>query len=439
MASHYYHHHHPHQPPPPPPSCTHCCCNPPTTSYTYTCCTTSPPPPPPHDHLLQPISSLLSNHHPHPTIIPHHHSHFPKSHNNLLIHPHQPQPQPPPPPPPRSSISSLLQRIESLESSLTHHSLASSSLSLRHAAARVVQTHFRSYLVRRSRTLRDLKHLALIKSSLTSLQSSLSHNTHFDFVALSHKAVNLLLQLDSIQGCDPMIVDGKRSLSRDLAAKSGRVYQRVNKPRDSGEDDERRKLLQNLRGRVERISRLCKANENSEGDLEHEGVHHVGGGGDHDYSYDDADAYGDVVPPKKNGVFVVQRQGVQPRGKKSVKFAENGKISEVYSGGSGAYEPDVSGDVACLEGSSSSDYDQAEVFEIAGNAAEHVAVDSSRGAEDEEEEEEETAFVENGGSSHSKYVVNQGHQERVLFSAPMPVKMENKAELMKNKGVRFLT
>ncbi|XP_015962706.1 BAG family molecular chaperone regulator 8, chloroplastic [Arachis duranensis] len=484
MASPYYnnhHHHHHHNqppPPPPPPSCTHCCCNPPTATYTYTCCTTSPPPQP-QDHLLQAISSLLSHQqqqpHHHPTIIPRYRSHFPKSHNNILTHQHQHQPQHEP----HSSISSLIHRIESLESSLTHHSLSSSSsssLSLRHAAARVIQTHFRSYLVRRSRTLRDLKRLALIKSTFTSLESSLSHNTHFDFVALSHKVVNLLLQLDSIEGCDPMIVDGKRSISRDLvqfldsiegvavkkhtrcvkAAKSGRVSQRVNKPRDSGDDDERRKLLQNLRGRVERISRLCKLSETNEGDLEHD--HGDGVGGNYDYNYDDADGYGDgvanvVVPPKKNGVFVVQKQGFQPRVKKSVKFAENGKICEVYSGSSASYEPDLSEDVACLDGSSSSDYDQGEVSEIVGNAAEDVAVDSSQGAEDDEEE---AALVENGGSSRSsddgrrnpnirgiknngRNVVNQGHQERILFSAPMPVKMENKAELMKSKGVSFFT
>ena len=275
------------------------------------------------------------------------------------------------------------------------------------------------------------------------------------------------------KGCDAMIVDGKRSISRDLvqfldsiegvavkkhmrvvkAAKSGRVGQRVNKSRDSCDDEEKGKLLQNLRGRVERIRRLCKVSENDEQDLDLEGVHHVVGGGDYDYD----DGGGDrgvsnvlinrrnEVPPKKNVVFV-QKQGVQPRVKKSVTFAENGKICEVYSGGD--YEPDLSGDVVCLDGSSSSD-DQGEVLENIGCAVEDV-VD---GAEDDE-----AALVENGGSPQSsddgkrnprrglknngRNVVKgqlQAHQERILFSAPLPVKMENKGDLMKSKGVRILT
>ncbi|KAJ6421577.1 hypothetical protein OIU84_028866 [Salix udensis] len=119
-------------------------------------------------------------------------------------------------------LSSLLQRINTLESSLHQFSACSSnnhschSHSLRDTAARVIQTHFRAFLVHRSRTLRQLKELAFIKSGFNSLKSSISTESHFDFKVVSHKAMDLLLKLDSIQGGDPMIRDGKRSVTRDL-------------------------------------------------------------------------------------------------------------------------------------------------------------------------------------------------------------------------------
>uniref|UniRef100_A0A2P2JEV5 Uncharacterized protein n=1 Tax=Rhizophora mucronata TaxID=61149 RepID=A0A2P2JEV5_RHIMU len=103
-------------------------------------------------------------------------------------------------------LSSLLQRISTLESSLNHLSPSSTtnnhyhpSYSLRDTAARVIQTHFRAFLVRRSRTLRQLKGLASIKSRFASLKSSVSGKTHFNFEVVSRKAMDLLLKLDSIQ------------------------------------------------------------------------------------------------------------------------------------------------------------------------------------------------------------------------------------------------
>ncbi|KAJ1421463.1 putative BAG family molecular chaperone regulator 8, chloroplastic-like [Sesbania bispinosa] len=139
-----------------------------------------------------------------------------------------------------------------------------------------------------------------------------------------------------------MIVDGNRLISRDLvqfldsiekvavkkhqlyvkAAKNPRSGQKVHRPRSSG-DDEKRKLMQNLRGRVEKISRLCNVYANVEEDLEHEEdiLNH-----DHDDGVTNVlIGRRDEVSPNKVGVFV-QRQGVQPRVKKSVRFAENGDI-----------------------------------------------------------------------------------------------------------------
>ncbi|XP_047165868.1 BAG family molecular chaperone regulator 8, chloroplastic [Vigna umbellata] len=182
--------HHHHQAPPPPPTITattQCCCyhNPPNT-----CCTT----PPPQHHLLHPVASLLSQPQPHP-ILPsqqnytkshiHHNLNLPTQ-NHHLQHQHQTH----------SAISSLLHRIESLESSLNHYTRHS----LRHTAATVIQTHFRSFLVRRSRTLTQLKHLA---------QSSIFHIKRFSTPLMSSRVVILVMRLkDDWFGCGSCNVSG---------------------------------------------------------------------------------------------------------------------------------------------------------------------------------------------------------------------------------------
>ncbi|XP_027925571.1 BAG family molecular chaperone regulator 8, chloroplastic [Vigna unguiculata] len=430
MASHCHCHHHHQAPPPPPPTITatttttQCCCyhNPPNT-----CCTA----PPPQHHLLHPIASFLSQPQPHP-ILPspknytkshtHHNLNLPTQ-NHHLQHQHQTH----------SAISSLLHRIESLESSLNHYTRHS----LRHTAATVIQTHFRSFLVRRSRTLTQLKHLASIKSTFNALKSSCSSHAHVDFAALSLKAMNLLLELDSIEGCDPMIVDGKRSISRDLVrfldsieevalrkhvlyvreAKTVRSGKKVQTPRNAG-DDERRKLLNNLRDRVEKLSRLCKVSANDEEDSEsEEGIHDdgvtnvlIGGSSE--------------VSAKKNGVFLGKR-GVQAGVKKSVRFAENGNIREVYSR-----------DVRCSDGSCSSSDEQGEVLDNVSGAVEDDGVNSYQGAD----EEEEVLVMESG-----RFLENEekeqlhAHQEKLMYSAPLPLKMENRSGVKKSKGVKILT
>lgn len=193
--------------------------------------------------------------------------------------------------------------------------------------------------------------------------------------------------------------------------------------------------MENLRGRVEKLSRLCKVSANDEEDSEsaegiHEGVANVLIGGRNE------------VSPNKNGVFLT-RQGVEHRVKKSVKFAENRNICEVYNGG----------DVTGSDGTCSSSDEQGEVLENVSGAVEDDGVDSSQGAEDDEE-----VLVDNGGSPRSsdngerntrRVLVNDGrnvvkeqlqaNQERLLFSAPLPLKMENRSGLKKSKGVKILT
>jgi hypothetical protein len=69
-------------------------------------------------------------------------------------------------------------------------------------AARTIQEHFRRFLARRSRTLRQLKELAILRSKAASLRGSLSGTGRRrckDPVAVSEAAMGLLLHLDGIQ------------------------------------------------------------------------------------------------------------------------------------------------------------------------------------------------------------------------------------------------
>ncbi|KAL2528632.1 BAG family molecular chaperone regulator 8 [Forsythia ovata] len=157
--------------------------------------------------------------------------------------------------PTQPTVSSLVRRIAALESSIHRHSSSSSSQSLRHAAARTIQTHFRAFLVRRSRTLRQLKNLASIKSTLNILKSCVSENTGFDYEAISQKATCLLLKLDCIQFD---VEEGKD----------------IEKPR---------------------ISIVEKHG----------------------------------ISQNRSGGLVKQRGGIQTKAKKSVRFAENGKVYRV--------------------------------------------------------------------------------------------------------------
>ncbi|KAI4352499.1 hypothetical protein L6164_006745 [Bauhinia variegata] len=440
MASH--RHHQPHLHP-----LTTCCIN-----SSYGCCSPLSPPPST-DQLLQVIASLLPQSDPIPTYSQTHthkllrQNQYHRFHPRHSLHKQENQTHP--------AIASLLCRIEALESSLHHFS---SHDSLRDTAARIIQTHFRAFLVRRSRTLGQLKDLALIKSTFNSLKSSFSNETHIvDFVALFHKATDLLLQLDSIQGGDPMIRDGKRSISRDLVqflesiegivvkkhgyfvktTKNPRFAQtqsikksRVSDSKKGNLDDDQRKLLKNLRDRVEEICQFCELSANNE-DVGNDG-------GDHNVLINRRNG----ASLNKNGVSV-QRYVVQPKVKKSVSFADDVNVSKVYSD---TYEPLLSGDVSYMDGSSSSE-EQGELLENHNREVEH----SSRDVEDDDEEEEEVV-LENGGSPESsdgernsrRDIKNDGRNEikgnqKVVFSAPLPLRMEPRTDLMKSKGVRIGT
>ncbi|XP_021770910.1 BAG family molecular chaperone regulator 8, chloroplastic-like [Chenopodium quinoa] len=254
-----------------------------------------------------------------------------------------------------SLLLSLLQRIDALESSLQKYS--SSGFSLRDAAAKIIQAHFRAFLVHRSRTLRHLKDLASVKSALASFKSSLSRHAFVDFDSLSRNAMDLLHKLDSIQSGDKMIRDSKKTVTREIVEfleivdgvcvkrqqvltrkmKSMRLVRNDSRAtRDtkgfSGHnvssktrtvDNEEKKLMANLKERVEKIGRMTKALEEQEqevyGDAENKGFKHVD---------DEDDDILDQIATKYrlNNEFNVKKNDQSSNAKKRVSFVEDGNL-----------------------------------------------------------------------------------------------------------------
>lgn len=372
-------------------------------------------------------------------------------------------------------LSSLLHRINALESSLHHFSISpddrcAAPCSLRDVAARVIQTHFRAFLVRRSRTLRQLKELAVVKSSFTSLKSSVSNKTHFDFEAVSRKAMELLLKLDSIPGGDPMIRDGKRSISRDLirflefidglaskrhhllykAAKNVRyVDNSGNKSRVLGTnyDGGRREIIEKLRGRVEKIRGFSwvSRNEDGEEDAEIEGFHQV--------MSDDEENPRISISGKsglaKNGNRVPVKGHGGPSGvKKSVSFAENENMYRVFCNASSGDDNSTNS----INGSDLSD-DHGEMLENQCSEVEVMGVLAKESENDEEPQkggggspqssDEERSHWRNLSTLSRRSEMKGEFQVQnggLVFSAPLPVKMETRTDLKKQrKAVKIIT
>ncbi|KAE8021773.1 hypothetical protein FH972_007637 [Carpinus fangiana] len=463
MAGHHHHHSHP-----PAQTGSTCCGN-----FCHCC---SPPPPHLSPPLPDPLLQALAAHILQSAPTNHHHDPYPQSTklNARNLHPqgqyqhHQRRSQNPgfqEIPDTHSLLSSLIRRIDALESSLHHFSVSSSPssyycppYSLRDCAARVIQTHFRAFLVRRSRTLRQLKDLALVKSTFNSLKSSLSSGIHFDFDALSHKVMDLLLRLDSIQGGDPIIRDGKRSLSRDLVrfldfidgvavkrhGHSLKTVKNVNFGHPNANKSRvlatkirslggQREMLEKLRARLENISGFSRVSQNDVEDVELEGFQQAN---------DNDEESPRIVISRNTGQirngFLVNRNSVQPRVKKSVSFAENGNMYRVFSN---SREPISSGDGTCLDESVSSD-DQGELVEILCSEPEEIK-GFPQGTEDDEKAHWETGASPETSDGERNYEIrghNQDHNRGFAFSAPLPVKMESIAGSMKRRNaVKIVT
>ncbi|KAL6135549.1 hypothetical protein ACLB2K_067776 [Fragaria x ananassa] len=446
-----YHHHQNH-----PPTTTTCCR---TTSFSCHCTQSHLPSyPPPQDPLLQAIASQLLISNPPDPYLHHHHHHQNPHKTHKPHHPKHPSHIQ------QQQLHSLLSRVEALEASLHHHSSNrsrySDSYSLRDYAAR--------------------------------------------------KALALLIQLDSIQCGDPIVRDGRRSISRDLVRflefierivvkrqaiclkpvknvrsnvrPNVRNVQNVSKSRglgskcgDLGKDQ--RVRIGKLRERIEKIRGFARVSENEEEDVELEGFQHVSdddeeSGGQYENGAavkgcgfqpkvkksvsfaenenvfrvfsnidgtvssedgsDSSDDHGERVGNCSEGQYengaVVKRCGLQPKVKKSVSFAENENVFRVFS--------NIDGTVSSGDGSDSSD----DHGERVGNCCE---VEDARGFAQQTEDGDDT-HLEIGGSPQTSDAERiprarmtqrrshgQGQNEHLLFSAPLPVKMDPKEDVMK--------
>ncbi|EEF36278.1 hypothetical protein RCOM_0524510 [Ricinus communis] len=351
-------------------------------------------------------------------------------------------------------LSSLLQRIKILESSLQQFSVSNRrchhSYSLRETAARVIQTHFRAFLVRRSRTLSQLQDLASIKSSFNAMKSSVLNNTHLSHAVVSHRAMGLLLKIDSIQGGDPIIRDGKKSISRDIVrfldfidglpgkgqgsslykpVKNVRFIRKMSKSRASnsnvGYEDlsrNQKEIVENLSERVEKIRGFSRVYENDEEDVELEGFQEL--------IDDDEDEENIKVSKIRNGILV-KSNGSKPRVKKSVSFDEDGNVYRIFSD---THESVLNGDGSFTDGSDSSD-DHGETLQ-----KDEVVQEENPASSQSSDAERNHVRNSRSGEYYEISRYCQDQDGNLVFSAPMPVKMESRADLMKKrKAVKIVT
>ncbi|KAK9272562.1 hypothetical protein L1049_002936 [Liquidambar formosana] len=207
---------------------------------------------------------------------------------------------------------------------------------------------------------------------------------------------------------------------------------------------DQREIMEKLRDQVDNIRGFSRVSENEEEGVELEGFQHISD----DEENPKVTIYGkNGISKIRNGVLV-NRHGVPSRVKKSVSFAESGNVTRVFAS---THEPISSGDGTSFDGGVSID-DQRELVERLCSEDEEIGGSSSV-SEDEEE-----AQMDNGGSPQT--TVDEGNPRRGLrsegdyeisghypgqdgnfvFSPPLPVKMESRADLMKKrKAVKIIT
>ncbi|KAL3526579.1 hypothetical protein ACH5RR_011235 [Cinchona calisaya] len=439
MASHHHHHHHQ--------------CLPTTTTTTMStvcyCCYCYPNDAAPRPLHHQPCQTNFDASYPNgPNLNP------PYNNQNLNNCYHHQQPQHHPPPTDfekeyyfqqlrhhqegelthtHPMVSSLVRRIAALESSLRRH-YCSRSHSLRDAAARTIQTHFRAYLVRRSRTLRQLKDLASIKQILNSLKSSVSENTHFDPQSLSRKALKLLLKLDSIQGGDPMIRDGKKSICRELnglldlideiilkkSEISTRLVKKNNnfiKKSEGLNSDLKRGKNKRLEDLVRRIDALyTKVPEEEDDHLESTGISIIERNA---ARRNTTDSLG-----KK------QEVGVEAKVKKSVSFVENGNVYKVHR--SRYQRPEQCGSDDESSSNSVGAKGEGELDEYVRRKVEEVGEISVKETEEDHSDGESTKSCDGEGSPMYE---SRSEDGSFTFPAPLPVKMETRTAVIGKRSL----
>lgn len=264
-----------------------------------------------------------------------------------------------------------------------------------------------------------------------------------------------------LQGFDPMIRDGKRSISNDLikflefvdgfavkrleisckAAKNvgfvgNSSKSRVLKPSCVELGRDQADAINKLRDRIENIHGFSRIIKSEDEDVELEGFHQL---------INDEEEENHRVSRIKNGGLMKKQVLAQPRVKKSVTFAENGNVYAVFGNGNS------SGSISSGDGSLT---DESVSGDDSGQGTE---VEEIRGlpneTEDEENEEEngESSQSNNWGRNLTRILRSEGRNEingdycnvedeQFVFSAPVPVKMESRADLMKKrKAVKIVT
>ncbi|KZV36453.1 Calmodulin-binding protein-related [Dorcoceras hygrometricum] len=198
--------------------------------------------------------------------------------------------------------------------------------------------------------------------------------------------MDLLLKLESVQGGDPMIRDGRKSIGRQL----NQFLDWVTK----------------WKGLVETIDRLAEELE---------------GESDSGESHNSFLTKNQVTSGNRSGILLKQHGGAHPRVTKNVRFADNGKAYSVSRNNGPLLEED------CPYNVEDGHLDDAE-RQLEDDLCREVEVMgvSSKDAEDEDEEEN---HLESGGSLPSSdgeegFGNKSNHKaDQFVFADPLPVKM----------------
>lgn len=249
-----------------------------------------------------------------------------------------------------------------------------------------------------------------------------------------------------LQSGDPMIRDSKRSISRelirfmdyldDLSMKRHQLLSRVVKnvklggtgtksrvfqsdQRTSiadcrGLEGEEGELLEKLRKRVEKIEGFSGVSEEDQ---------------EKDVELENPRTYTNGKPAVliRTGILKKRHAGVQAKAKKNVNFADNGNAYMVYRSSNW---PNPNGECNSIDGSDSIDAEElgTEVEEIGtGDDEEEVHTDDNESPQiSDDDRDPRSDLIENDDGSF-------------VFSAPLPVKMEPRADMRsKKKSVKIL-
>lgn len=200
-----------------------------------------------------------------------------------------------------------------------------------------------------------------------------------------------------------------------------------------------KEIVERLSDRIEKIRGFSRVCDNDEEDVELEGFHQ--------FINDEEDEYENpkFFPNGKNGGSKIRYGGLmknnvgKPRVKKSVIFAENGNVYRTFSND---HESVLIGDGSFCEGSDSSGdhgetMDHSEIEErngISKSTENDVVVDEENAASTQSSNGERNP-TRNVRRSND-YEIRRFRQDKdgsSVFSAPMPVKMESRVDVMKKR------